>query len=106
MGKVKDLPNGLITPVDPAPSVPEANASKVNGSNSAVIEVPICRETPEADFCLHIDTRLSLDQSNAIRKAAAALDRQQARLSGGKRVVNPTDAVKFMLERLAAVIES
>lgn len=102
MAKVKEL----TLPVDPvdipsANSTPEVDA-KVNGhGDSVVIEVPLCRDMPPVGFCLHVDARLTPDQSNALRKTAAALDQQNARLANGKRIVHPTDALKFILERLA-----
>ncbi len=38
----------------------------------------------------------------ALRRVTAALDRRLARLSNGRRVVNPCDALKYVLEQICA----
>ncbi len=66
---------------------------------AVLIEVPIA-EVPPATWGLHINTHLSLDQSYALRRVTSALDRRLARLSNGRRVINPCDALKYLLERV------
>lgn len=61
-----------------------------------LIEVPIA-EVPATTWGLHINTRLTPEQSLALRRVTAALDERLARLSNGRRVVNPCDALKHML---------
>ncbi len=67
---------------------------------AVLIEVPLA-EVPPATWGLHINTHLSLDQSLALRRVTAALDRRLARLSSGRRVVNPCDALKYVLEQIS-----
>ena len=69
--------------------------------DTVLIEVPIA-EVPAATWGLHINTHLSLDQSFALRRAREALDRRQATLSNGRRVVSHCDALKYVLEQICA----
>ena len=69
--------------------------------DSVLIEVPVV-EVPLATWGLHINTHLSLDQSLALRRLTAALDGRLERLSNGRRVINPCDALKYLLERICA----
>jgi hypothetical protein len=69
--------------------------------DTASIEVPIA-EVPPQTWGLHINTHLSPDQSLVLRRVTAALDQQLARLSNGRRVVNPCDALKYLLEQIHA----
>lgn len=67
--------------------------------DSVLIDVPLV-EVPPATWGLHINTHLSLEQSHALRRVTAALDERLVRLSNGQRVVNPCDALKFVLEQI------
>ena len=67
--------------------------------NMVLIEVSIT-EVPPATWGLHINTHLSLDHSLALRRVTAALDRRLAKLSNGRRVINPCDALKYLLEQI------
>jgi hypothetical protein len=69
------------------------------GPDSVLIEVPIS-EVPPATWGQHINTHLTLDQSLALRRVTAALDKQLTRLTNGRRVVNPCDALKYLLEQV------
>lgn len=69
--------------------------------STVLIEMPISGEVPATEFGLHIDARLTPKQSTVLRRIANQLDKGQARLENGKRIVNATDAVKFMLEQAA-----
>jgi tetrahydromethanopterin S-methyltransferase subunit H len=40
------------------------------------------------------------EQSLALRRVTAALDKQLTRLTNGRRVVNPCDALKYLLEQV------
>ena len=68
------------------------------GPDSVFIEVPIA-EVPPATWGLHINTHLSPEQSLALRRVTAALDQRLARLSNGRRAINPCDALKYLLEQ-------
>ena len=67
---------------------------------TVLIEVPIA-EVPPATWGLHINTHLSPEQSHALRRVTNALDARLARLPNGRRVVNPCDALKYVLELVA-----
>ena len=67
--------------------------------DSVLIEVPIA-EVPPATWALHINTHLTPEQSDALRGVTAALDERLARLSNGRRVINPCDALKYLLEQI------
>ncbi len=69
------------------------------GPDTVLIEVPVA-DVPEATWGLHINTHLTVDQSNWLRRVTAALDRRLARLSNGRRVVNPCDALKYLVEQI------
>lgn len=66
---------------------------------SVLIEVPIA-EVPVQTWALHINTHLTPDQSLALRRVTAALDKRLARLSNGRRVVNACDTLKYLLEQI------
>lgn len=67
--------------------------------DSVLIEVPIA-EVPPTTWGLHINTHLTLEQSHALRRVTAALDRRLATLSNGQRVVNACGALKYLLEKI------
>ena len=62
------------------------------------VEVPIEPNFPPSEFMVHLDVRLTLEQSTVVRRIARQLDRQQAFLKNGQRVVNNNSAVKWLLE--------
>jgi len=66
---------------------------------TVLIEVPVA-EVPPATWGLHINTHLSPDQSLALRRVTAALDQRLAKLSNGRRVINPCDALKYLLQQV------
>ncbi len=69
--------------------------------DSVMIEVPFT-DVPPQTWGLHINTHLTPDQSHALRRVTAALDRQLVRLANGQRVVNACGALKYLLEALSA----
>lgn len=68
-------------------------------TDSVLVEVPIA-EVPLATWGLHINTHLTLEQSHALRRVTAALDERLIRLSNGRRVINPCDALRYLLEQI------
>jgi hypothetical protein len=66
---------------------------------SIVIEIPLA-EVPPADWGLHINTHLTVEQSHALRRVTAALDERLVRLSNGRRVVNHCDSLKYLFEAI------
>ena len=81
-------------------STESAAGENEKSAESIIIELPISPEMP-GEFGLHIDTRLDLTQSTILRRIANQLDKQQTRLSNGRRIVTPTDALKHILEQAA-----
>ncbi len=67
---------------------------------SVLIELPTA-EVALTTWGLHINVHLTPKQSCALRRMAAGLDRAQARLENGQRVVSHNDAFKFLLEQAA-----
>lgn len=94
-----------VTQCDPAalPQLqpPTAAESQPSQEQTVLVEVPI-DPIAEVTFALHVDLRLSIDQSNAVRRVAAALDRQHARLASGKPVYGANDTIRYLLEQIAA----
>ena len=69
--------------------------------DTVLIEVPIAH-VPPATWGLHINTHLTPEQSLTPRRETAALDQRLARLPNGRRVVNPCDGLKYLLEQIGA----
>ncbi len=67
--------------------------------DTVLVEIPIC-EVPSASWPLHIDVKLTPAQSKALRRITQGLDVRGATLGNGRRVVNATDAVRFVLEQI------
>jgi len=67
--------------------------------DTVLVELPVC-DVPAASWPLHIDVRLTPVQSQALRRITHGLDIQRATLENGRRVVNATDAVRFVLEQI------
>lgn len=88
---------------DQSPEETPDDETKADPLRIAAIEIPI-GETPPSEFALHIDTRLSVNQSTTLRRLADALDRQNATLEGGRRVTNPTGAMRWLIEQVAATL--
>ncbi len=80
--------------------MPELNGKRMP-LHAAAIEVPIA-EVPATTLGLHLNTHLSLTQSLALRRVTAALVRQLARLSNGRRVVSASDTLKYLLDQVCA----
>lgn len=66
---------------------------------AVVIEVPVADVEPQT-WGYHINTRLTPEQSHALRRVTAALDARLARLANNQRVVNVSGALKYLLERI------
>ncbi len=68
---------------------------------TVLVELPVC-DVPAASWPLHIDVKLTPVQSQALRRVTQGLDVRRATLENGRRVVNATDALRFLLEQLAS----
>lgn len=66
------------------------------------VNVPLTVDRPPTEFPVHIDVRLDVAQSTALRRVARALDLADAHLKNGTRVVHPTQALRYLLEQLDA----
>lgn len=71
-----------------------------NGSHTVAIELPLGAPVPTA-FPIHLDLRLDSRKGEILRRLAAALDKQQATLANGRRVVGSSAAVQWLLEQIA-----
>lgn len=76
----------------------EQDAPPVEG-RTALVEIPLS-EPLSTSFGMHVELRLRSGPAQALRRAATALDQRQARLTNGRRVVNATTAVLWILEQL------
>lgn len=92
-------------PVREAPPLNDQQAERMTDeirghAETTILEVAIDRNVQGTNWGLHIDCELTAGQSVAIRRVAAALDRSGARLANGRRVVEPTAAIKYLLEQI------
>lgn len=71
-----------------------------SGETSVLVEIPISPTMPPSEFTVHVDIKLSPPQSTALRRVAAELDRKQARLMNGQRVVNVNGAIRWLIEQI------
>ena len=65
------------------------------------IEVPLSKQPPPTEFVLHVDCKLTPQQSTVARRIAQQLDFQNATLDNGQRIVNVHGALKWLLEQIA-----
>jgi hypothetical protein len=80
--------------------MPKANLERAR-PETVLVELPIC-DVPAASWPLHLDVKLTPVQSQALRRITQGLDVQRATLTNGRRVVNATDALRFLLEQVAS----
>lgn len=64
------------------------------------LQIPVA-EVPPTAFGMHLDVRLSAKQSLALRSIACGLDRKQVVLENGRRVIDPSNAIRYLLEEVA-----
>lgn len=64
------------------------------------IDIPVTLQPPPTEFVFHVDCKLTPQQSTVARRIAQQLDRQNACLNNGQRIVNVHGALKWLLERL------
>jgi hypothetical protein len=103
MAKRADMSRGSVPASVVPDDVPAEFVSEILAKPEIVtIEIPVSAEPLPTAFNLHIDTRLSAEQSAVLRRVARKLDEQNVTLASGKRAVHPTDAVKYLLEIISA----
>ena len=66
-----------------------------------LIEVPLAIQQPPTEFIVHVDLKLTPQQSTIARRIAQQLDLQHARLNNGQRIINVHGAIKWLLEQIA-----
>lgn len=76
-------------------------ASLDQGSRAVQIIVPMTPKPPPTEFVFHVDCKLTPEQSTVARRIAQELDRQNACLKNGQRIVNVHGALKWLLEQVA-----
>jgi len=70
---------------------------------TAALYVPLAAAKLENCYIgTHVEARLSHDQALTLRRVHLALDARGARLANGRRVIHVADAVKWLLEQIAA----
>lgn len=79
---------------------PKSNQSELS------IEVPYAADVEAVSWGIHLNLQLSPDQTNTLRRIAEGLDRQRATLANGRRVVTPSDAIRYLLEQGADKVGS
>lgn len=104
------LANPAAVDLSPPPSlVPAATPRRSFGSDTCrqvLIELPAC-VVDKVDWRLklyHANVNLTAEQSHALRSLTEALDRTGAVLANGRRVVEATDALRYLLEQVAATL--
>jgi hypothetical protein len=69
--------------------------------DSVLIEVPLAEVSPQT-WGLHINTRLTPEQSHVLRRLTAALGERLVKLANDQRVVNASGALKYLLEQIGS----
>jgi len=93
----------LIQHFDPSAQTSSSPSAANAESSTILVEVPFAVNYPPSEFIVHLDVHLTLAQSTAIRRVARQLDRKQAYLRNGQRVVNTNAAVKWLLEQIIPI---
>ena len=64
------------------------------------VDVPLATIDPVANLGAHVDVRLSHGQASALRAIYNSLTKTHAVLAGGRKVANPNDAIRWLLEQV------
>lgn len=75
--------------------------NEMSTPDAVLIEVPVADVEPQT-WGYHINTRLTPEQSHALRRVTTALDQRLARLANNQRVVNVSGALKYLLEQIGS----
>ena len=68
--------------------------------------VPYAEPPAQGYVPRHLEVRLTAKQARGLRHVVAGLDRTQALLDSGRRVVTHIDAIRWLTERVADSIEA
>ncbi len=71
-------------------------------TNTALIEVPLGEPREGAYLSPHLDVKLSQEQTEALHRVTAGLQESVARLRNERLITNTADAVRYLLEAIAA----
>jgi hypothetical protein len=92
-----------VAVIDPPADV-AAQVTQALGLSTEPIDlqllVPIA-DVPQQTWGLHVDTRLSPEQTNTLRAITQAFVQRRATLANGQQVRKPADALKLLLEAIA-----
>jgi len=72
-----------------------------NGERIKTLNLPLAPLREDVYLTEHLDFRLSIPNRRTLRRLFDGLDEAGARLPNGRRVVSVSDAVRFVLDRLA-----
>lgn len=71
-------------------------------SDQAPLAVPLGEIPAGVYVSKHVEAQLDGPQAATLRRVLAGLDRDGARLANGRRVTSSADAVRWLLENIAA----
>lgn len=74
-------------------------------ATAVLVEVELAA-IPPTEFTVHVDCKLTPPQSTVARRLAAHLDRRQACLRNGQRVLTPSAAIKWLLEAIEKELQA
>jgi hypothetical protein len=66
------------------------------------LECPLGEIPPDVYLQRHVEVQLSSSQAATLRRLVEALDLSRVRLGSNRRVTTGSDAVRYLLEQLAA----
>jgi hypothetical protein len=102
-GRAQVVDNKLIAsedckPIDPTEAeIAPPPRPPVEGT--VTLEIPLT-EIPPANWSLHIDAKLTAQQSHAIRRVTHRLQTMEARLASGVLVNSHSLAIRWILEQI------
>jgi hypothetical protein len=102
--EVQSVPAPVQPSLTGLASVPQAVSGTfplAAGGRAVQIEIPLTGHLPPTEFVLHVDCKLTPEQSTVARRIAQQLDFQNASLKNGQRIVNVHGALKWILEQIA-----
>ena len=90
------LPASVETP----PVVNESQTEAVKPHKILSIEVPLADVGYDSYAQRHIEVRMTASQARTLKRLTKALDENQSELIGGRRVITPPDAIRWLLEQI------
>jgi len=84
-----------------APGGVDVSTDATGGEVLVGVELPFPEHDPGSPIRRHLDAHLDRRQATVLRDLAVALDRRNATLQNGRRVVTKAHALKWLLEAIA-----